>query len=47
MADAMQMLARVIKINETHRRLESYQSELQVIAQLGISFHDWVVNKLS
>jgi hypothetical protein len=27
---------------ETHRRLESYQSELQAIAQLGISFHDWL-----
>jgi hypothetical protein len=27
---------------ETHRRLESYQLELQAIAQLGISFHDWL-----
>lgn len=27
---------------ETYRRLRAYQSELQAIAQLGVSFHDWV-----
>lgn len=27
---------------ETNRRFESYQSEVKAIAQLGISFHDWL-----
>jgi tetratricopeptide (TPR) repeat protein len=27
---------------ETNRRFESYQTEIQAIAQLGISFHDWL-----
>ncbi|MBN3879216.1 MULTISPECIES: hypothetical protein [unclassified Nostoc] len=27
---------------ETNRRFESYQTELQAISQLGISFHDWL-----
>lgn len=27
---------------ETYNRMESYQSEVKAIAQLGISFHDWL-----
>ena len=27
---------------ETNRRFEAYQAEVEVIAQLGISFHDWL-----
>ena len=27
---------------ETYNRLESYQSEVKAIAQLGISFQDWL-----
>ncbi|MDZ7993044.1 MAG: hypothetical protein RM022_023265 [Nostoc sp. EfeVER01] len=27
---------------ETNRRFESYQTEVQAISQLGISFHDWL-----
>lgn len=27
---------------ETNRRFESYQTEIQAISQLGISFHDWL-----
>ncbi len=27
---------------ETHRRFKAYQVEIQAIAQLGISFHDWL-----
>ncbi|WP_242055656.1 hypothetical protein [Nostoc flagelliforme] len=27
---------------ETNRRFESYQTEVQAICQLGISFHDWL-----
>ncbi|MGL4618783.1 hypothetical protein [Chroococcidiopsis sp.] len=27
---------------ETDRRFESYQSEVKAIAQLGISFQDWL-----
>ncbi|MBD1934244.1 MULTISPECIES: hypothetical protein [Cyanophyceae] len=27
---------------ETNRRFEAYQTEIQAIAQLGISFHDWL-----
>lgn len=27
---------------ETYRRFEAYQAEIQTIAQLGMSFHDWL-----
>lgn len=27
---------------ETNHRFEAYQAEVQAIAQLGISFHDWL-----
>ncbi len=27
---------------ETNRRFEAYQAEVTAIAQLGISFHDWL-----
>jgi hypothetical protein len=27
---------------ETYCRFEAYQAEVQAIAQLGISFHDWL-----
>ena len=27
---------------ETNRRFEAYQAEIQAIAQLGMSFHDWL-----
>ncbi|TVP64163.1 MAG: hypothetical protein EA343_06015 [Nodularia sp. (in: Bacteria)] len=27
---------------ETNRRFESYQTEIQAVSQLGISFHDWL-----
>ncbi len=27
---------------ETSRRFESYQTEIQAVSQLGISFHDWL-----
>jgi hypothetical protein len=27
---------------ETNRRFESYQTEIQAISQLGISFHEWI-----
>ncbi len=27
---------------ETNRRFESYQTEIQAISQLGISFHEWL-----
>lgn len=27
---------------ETNRRFEAYQAEVQAIAQLKISFHDWI-----
>lgn len=27
---------------ETNRRFEAYQTEVQAIAQLGITFHDWL-----
>lgn len=27
---------------ETNRRFEAYQAEVQAIAQLGMSFHDWL-----
>jgi len=37
-----EVLERVESIIETSRRLEAYQAEIQAIAQLGISFHDWL-----
>jgi tetratricopeptide (TPR) repeat protein len=36
------VMAAMESMIETHRRLESYQWELQAIAQLGISFHEWL-----
>lgn len=27
---------------ETNRRFEAYQTEVQAISQLGISFHEWL-----
>jgi hypothetical protein len=27
---------------ETSRRFEAYQTEVQAISQLGISFHEWL-----
>lgn len=27
---------------ETYQRFESYQTEIKAIAQLGISFHNWM-----
>ena len=32
----------LITLIETNRRFEAYQTEIQAIAQLGISFHDWL-----
>ncbi len=37
-----QMLEVVESMIETNRRFEAYQAEVQAIAQLGISFHDWL-----
>lgn len=36
------VIAAMESMIETHRRLESYQSELQAITQLGITFHEWL-----
>lgn len=35
-------LEKVEAIIETNRRFEAYQTEVQAISQLGISFHDWL-----
>ncbi|MEH2355330.1 hypothetical protein [Nostoc sp.] len=35
-------LEKLEAIIETNRRFESYQTQLQAISQLGISFHDWL-----
>ncbi|MBW4674134.1 MAG: hypothetical protein KME52_08955 [Desmonostoc geniculatum HA4340-LM1] len=35
-------LAVVESMIETNRRFQSYQTEVQAISQLGISFHDWL-----
>ena len=37
-----QMLEVVESMIETNRRFEAYQAEVQAIAQLEISFHDWL-----
>lgn len=37
-----QILENMESIIETNRRFESYQTELQAISQLGISFHEWL-----
>lgn len=37
-----QVLEVVESMIETNRRFEAYQAEVQAIAQLGISFHDWL-----
>ncbi|AUT04064.1 hypothetical protein CLI64_28840 [Nostoc sp. CENA543] len=36
------ILATLEAIIETNRRFESYQTEIQAISQLGISFHEWL-----
>ena len=36
------MLEVVESVIETNNRFEAYQSEVQAIAELGVSFHDWV-----
>ncbi|MCC5649031.1 hypothetical protein LC609_04090 [Nostoc sp. XA013] len=35
-------LEKLEAIIETNRRFQSYQTEVQAISQLGISFHDWL-----
>lgn len=40
--DKFKMKEKVETIIETNRRFEAYQSEVQALAQLGISFHDWL-----
>ncbi|MEH1917479.1 hypothetical protein [Nostoc sp.] len=37
-----QVLELIESMIETNRRFEAYQTELQAISQLGISFHDWL-----
>lgn len=37
-----QTLETIESLIETNRRFEAYQAEVQAIAQLGISFHDWL-----
>lgn len=37
-----QVLEVVESMIETNRRFEAYQAEVQAIAQLGISFHEWL-----
>lgn len=37
-----QALETMESLIETNRRFEAYQAEVQAIAQLGISFHDWL-----
>jgi hypothetical protein len=44
--EAIKRLPQVLEVMEsmieTNRRFEAYQAEVQAIAQLGISFHDWL-----
>ena len=46
MREAEKRLPQVMEVMEsmieTNRRFEAYQAEVQAIAQLGISFHDWL-----
>jgi len=35
-------LKKIEAMIETHRRFEAYQAEIQAIAQLKISFHEWL-----
>jgi tetratricopeptide (TPR) repeat protein len=37
-----QVLELIESMIETNRRFEAYQTEVQAISQLGISFHDWL-----
>ncbi|MEA5568836.1 hypothetical protein [Anabaena sp. UHCC 0399] len=37
-----QILENIESIIETNHRFESYQTEIQAISQLGISFHEWL-----
>ncbi|WP_066376471.1 hypothetical protein [Anabaena sp. CA = ATCC 33047] len=37
-----QVLELIESMVETNRRFESYQTEIQAISQLGISFHEWL-----
>lgn len=37
-----QVLEVIESMIETDRRFEAYQAEVQAIAQLGMSFHDWI-----
>ncbi|WP_066424233.1 hypothetical protein [Anabaena sp. 4-3] len=37
-----QIFENMESIIETNRRFESYQTEIQAISQLGISFHEWL-----
>jgi tetratricopeptide (TPR) repeat protein len=37
-----QLLEIIESMIETNRRFESYQTEIQAISQLGISFHEWL-----
>lgn len=36
------MIKLVESLIETERRFQAYQAEVQAIAQLKISFHDWL-----
>jgi hypothetical protein len=42
-----QMMEQMEAVIETYRRFESYQSEIEAIAQLGMSFHEWLQLKPS
>jgi tetratricopeptide (TPR) repeat protein len=46
MREAEKRLPQIMEVMEsmveTNRRFEAYQAEVQAIAQLGISFHDWL-----
>nr|WP_290223972.1 hypothetical protein [Trichocoleus desertorum] len=42
-----QILEVIESMVETNRRFESYQSEIEAIAQLGMSFHEWLQLKPS
>jgi len=46
MREAEKRLPQVMEVMEsmieTNRRFEAYQAEVEMIAQLGISFHDWL-----
>ncbi len=37
-----QVMEKIESLIETYRRFEAYQTEVKAIAQLGISFHDWL-----